>query len=271
MISHLLTFITTCRSRLAHVQQTLPTLVRQPDSACVVVDYDCPQGVGAWVEQHHPQVTVVRSGTRKHFEAARARNLGAQAAATPWLCFTDADTLLNPGFTQAMAPLLEPGGFYTLGEDGSSMGFCVCSRADFSRVQGYDPVLQGWGMEDKDLYTRLELAGLERRRAPRHLVSVIAHRNDLRVQHYALKSGYLSSTINFVYCRAKWDLMAAGHPMNDEAFRQQLYRQVSDGLQASAAKGTAFNMRLSLRSQASFSGAMVKSSLLYEVEPLKRL
>ncbi|MES3001284.1 MAG: galactosyltransferase-related protein [Pseudomonadota bacterium] len=266
-----LTFITTCRGRLEHLQQSLPKLVAQKGAAIVIVDYDCPQGAGTWVEEHHPEVAVVRSGPREHFEAARARNLGAEAATTPWLCFTDADTLLDAGFSAALEPLLAPGGFYTLGEDGSSMGFCVCSRADFTRVQGYDPVLQGWGMEDKDLYTRLELAGLERRRAPRHLVTMILHRNDLRVQHYALKSGYLSSTINFVYCRAKWDLMAAGHPMTDEAFRRDLYAQVSGGMKASASKGEPFTIRLTFRSQTSFSGALVKSSLVYDVEPLKRL
>lgn len=47
----LLTFVTTCRGRLAHLRRSLPTFVAQPDAEVVVVDYDCPERSGEWVEQ----------------------------------------------------------------------------------------------------------------------------------------------------------------------------------------------------------------------------
>ena len=49
----LLTLVTTCKARLAHLQQTLPQMMAQTrhddaggsdDVRCIVVDYDCPEG-----------------------------------------------------------------------------------------------------------------------------------------------------------------------------------------------------------------------------------
>src|SRR6266404_326707 len=105
-------FITTCRGRLPHLQQSLPTFVAQPGTSCVVVDYDCPQGTAAWVQQAYPQVTVVQATDQPRFELSKARNLSAQAAGAPWLCFVDADVQLSPHFAAAVSPLLQTGFYY---------------------------------------------------------------------------------------------------------------------------------------------------------------
>ena len=87
-----ITFVTTCRGRLRHLRETLPTFVRQPDAAVVVVDYSCPEACGDWVEANFPHVEVVRSPDSPRFELSRARNLGAARVRSPWICFIDADT-----------------------------------------------------------------------------------------------------------------------------------------------------------------------------------
>ena len=38
-----ITFITTCRGRLAHLRETLPSFAAQPDAAVIVVDYRLPR------------------------------------------------------------------------------------------------------------------------------------------------------------------------------------------------------------------------------------
>ncbi|MES3001285.1 MAG: galactosyltransferase-related protein [Pseudomonadota bacterium] len=262
-------FVTTCRGRLAHLKQTLPLLVKQPGASVVVVDYDCPEKAGDWVEEAYPQVQVVRSGPAGYFELARARNLGAQAAKAtqaPWLCFVDADAVLAPGFVEAIAPSLRPGHFYIAADSsGSISGMCFCTSADFASVGGYDVVLQGWGMEDKDLYRRLELAGVRLQRFPVDGVRMIPHGDDMRVRHYDLKRLQLSSSLNFVYCRAKWDLMSLGRQMEDEARRRELYELIGNGLKSAAEGGVPFRLRIPTSTKASVSGAVLSASLMYEL------
>ena len=105
--------ITTCMGRLAHLQQSLAAAVAQPHCSCVVVDYSCPERCGDWVEQHYPAVKVVRVPSPGGlFNISRARNCGVAVADSPWLCFVDADVILNPQFSECVLPLLHPKSFY---------------------------------------------------------------------------------------------------------------------------------------------------------------
>jgi len=155
-----LCYITTCMGRLAHLQQTMPRIVGQPDVDCVVVDYACPEGAGGWVAAHHPKVSVMRVEGETHFNASRARNLGAKAADAPWLGFFDADVLLSPDFANTVVPGLAPGHFYRADRlSAQTWGSIICHRDDFQAVSGYDETYVGWGGEDDDLFALLRLAG----------------------------------------------------------------------------------------------------------------
>jgi predicted glycosyltransferase involved in capsule biosynthesis len=185
-----LTFITTCRSRLSHLQQSLPTFVAQADAAWVVVDYDCPERSGDWVEQGFPEVKVVRATDRPRFELSRARNLGAAVAESPWLCFIDADVLLAPDFAAQVRPVLAPGHYYQAKPRMiETWGTSICARDDFERVGGYDEVLQGWGKDDDDFYGRLVLAGVSYATFPGELISAISHDDSERVASYDVRTG----------------------------------------------------------------------------------
>jgi glycosyltransferase involved in cell wall biosynthesis len=72
--------VTTCKSRLDHLKQSLPNMISQGAHEVIVVDYDCPEGTAAWVEKHHPGVRVVRATDPIGFCLSRARNLGIAAA-----------------------------------------------------------------------------------------------------------------------------------------------------------------------------------------------
>ncbi|MBG9388945.1 glycosyltransferase family 2 protein [Caenimonas aquaedulcis] len=261
------TFITTCRGRLEHLRQTLPALVAQPGTGCVVVDYGCPDGAGDWVQATYPQVKVVRAGPVPRFELARARNLGAQAAGAGWLCFVDADGLLAPDFIARVRPVLADGCFHVAQPStGTVSGMCIVGRREFDAVGGYDAVLQGWGMEDKDFYARLAIARVPHRAFPRELVTMIDHSNAMRVEHFETKHLKLSSTLNLAYCRAKWDLMRLGQDMSGEAAREALYRQVGQVMDETLRTGKRFRLAIPTSEQPSFSGAVLKGRLVYELE-----
>jgi hypothetical protein len=222
-----LTFITTCRGRRAHLEQSLPTFVAQPGAACVVVDYGCPDGTGAWVEEHFPEVRVVRVTDRPRFEMARARNLGAAVAETPWLCFIDADVRIAKDFMARTRGLFTPGHYYQAQpRDLETWGTSVSAREDFARAGGYDEVLQGWGKDDDDYYARLSLAGVRAATFPGELLLPLRHDDEARVVHHEVKDRWLNESVNHVYCRAKIDLSLLQRGPLALDLRRRLYEQV---------------------------------------------
>ena len=44
-----LVFVTTCKSRLHHLKETLPRMAAEAGAQCVVVDYGSPDGAGDWI------------------------------------------------------------------------------------------------------------------------------------------------------------------------------------------------------------------------------
>jgi hypothetical protein len=222
-----LTFITTCRGRLAHLRESLPTFVAQTDSAVVVVDYGCPENAGDWVDEHFPAVEVIRARDAPRFELARARNLGAAAVRSPWICFVDADLRLTPDFAEKVCPLLVPGHYYQAKPRTiETWGTSLCATEDFERAGGYDEVLQGWGKEDDDFYARLVLNGVRYATFPGETLHGLSHEDSARVAHYDVKDRWLNESINHVYCRAKIDLMLLSRAPVPLDARRRLYEEV---------------------------------------------
>ena len=123
-----LCFITTCMGRLVPLEQSLPATLRQAGS-CFVVDYSCPQHSGDWVETRYPAARVIRVPDQASFCASAARNAGARHADAPWICFVDSDVVLAPEFSDVVAPMLAPGGYYrAFSSDRGLGGTFVCSR-----------------------------------------------------------------------------------------------------------------------------------------------
>src|SRR4051794_25270027 len=199
-----LCFITCCMGRLWALRQTLGRMIGQPGCSCVVVDYACPDRAGDWVEKNFPEARVVRRPGRSEFSRSDALNVGASFADAPWLCFIDADILLEPGFSAAFLPTIEEGCYY---RDGSwaigTGGTFACSRATFERVGGYDEVYRGWGEEDNDLYHALEFIGIKQKFFPDGMMHHLEHGDEQRALFQSVDMD-TSGEVNIIYRKLKW-------------------------------------------------------------------
>lgn len=225
-----ISFITTCKARLAHLQETLPLLAAQgAEHEVVVVDYDCPEGTAAWVAQHFPAVRVVREHNAPEFNASRARNLGAAAARHPWLMFVDADVRLPPAFGNYIQPALSAGRYLRAAPtQDDTYGTFLVAKQDFERQGGFDEVLRGWSSEDDDLYFRLErYGGCALATFPGTLLMALPHDDALRIKYRGGGGKWLGHQINGLYLHIKYDLMRLlAMPALDFPLRRSLYEEV---------------------------------------------
>jgi glycosyltransferase involved in cell wall biosynthesis len=252
--------------RLAHLQQSLPSVAKQPRSTCVVVDYSCPQKCGDWVEKEYPQVKVPRVTGQTRFSASRARNFGAQAGDAPWLCFFDADVILDDHFADRILPLLGPGSFFTPQPWVKElMGTFLCSRDDFVRAGGYDEVFHGWGSEDRDLYTRFALLGLTNRAFPSDWLRSIPHGDELRVENHDIKDLPATQAINFLYMAAKLDLMKLQARTLSLPERQNLYKEAGKIVNHWLQTGKEAEWTFNLQKIATWLGPEIHCRLVYSL------
>jgi predicted SAM-dependent methyltransferase len=232
-------FIVTCKGRLHHLRQTLPTLVTQAGAECVVVDYDCPDHAYLWVSEHFPNVRIARVLDAPTFNLSRARNIGAMVAKAPWLCFIDADIALAGDFSVRVIPMLLADHFYRPQPmPWDACGTVICPRDRFMAVEGYDEAIEGWGGEDDDLYRRLMLAGCPSGAFPGELLATLTHHDSERVEHYAIKNRWLNQRVNFLYLHIKYDLeRQVGPQALTLAARRNIHAEVARTLLADAERG----------------------------------
>jgi hypothetical protein len=158
---------------------------------------------------------------------ARARNAGAQAADAPWLCFFDADVILDAQFAPRLLEMIRPGQFFVAHPWVRELaGTVVCSRTDFERVGGYDEVIQGWATEDREFYERLLAAGCTQSNFSSAWVKVISHDDALRTRYHDVQDLALVWAMNRLYVRAKRDLMKLRGTL-DLTARQSLYQEAA--------------------------------------------
>jgi glycosyltransferase involved in cell wall biosynthesis len=175
--------ITTCKGRLEHLRETLPSFVAQPEAEVIVVDYDCPEKTKEYVQANFPDVKIVAVDNQPKFRATHARNLGASVARGEYLAFIDADIQLAPDFTLNAA--LEPGHFGIFNFANDAKGTCIIPRVMFDDCEGYDEVIFGYSQEDLELYMRLDLAGYRISILPKELISkVLVHSNEMRTTYF---------------------------------------------------------------------------------------
>ncbi|TFH68996.1 glycosyltransferase [Gammaproteobacteria bacterium LSUCC0057] len=231
-------FITTCKGRLAHLQQSLPRVVAQQPDEIIVVDYGCPEGAGRWVEENFPTVKVVYVTDDPSFCAARARNIGSRAATADWLFLFDADIVITADLFGWLAEQGELDSFYRASRvDGrrveDSWGSVICARRHFEKLHGYDESFRGWGGEDDDLYLRLRLLGAREVSYPSELIAVISHDESLRMSFYQQKTKRAHQHINRLYRQAKGQLIALQHfnPVVPQGLCLDLRKRVEQGYQ----------------------------------------
>ena len=240
------TYITTCKGRLEHIKKTLPRAVSQPGMEVIVVDYDCPDGTQAWIQQHFPQVKTVKISNEPGFHLPKARNAGGMQATTKWLGFFDADILISENFFEQVLPSLKERCFYRFAPlTLQSWGSVICERSAFERTKGYDTNFHGWGVEDDDFYSTLEFFGYNLEKLSSKLLSEIDHTNDLRTRFYST-SKFKSHQINECYRVIKLDLMRINGNHVPAAVLEGLYQQIrSEILKTTEAGLNAVDIKLS--------------------------
>jgi glycosyltransferase involved in cell wall biosynthesis len=261
-------FITTCKGRLQHLMQTLPKMVAQPGTETIVVDYDCPEHSGDWVTANFPAVRVVRVTRQPVFNLARARNLGAAAAAAPWLCFVDADTLLHPDFAASVLAVTNPAVYCQCVHGRRELaGSVVLPRAAFAQLQGYDEVIEGWGGEDRDLYHRLQHLGLRRLELPSQLLDTIRHGVDLRTRFQRLQNPMHAWLINRMYLEIKHGMLALSGEELPTGTRQKIHAEIEAEVFAAQAAGRIASYSLSEDWRKFMPGHEVERILTVRVRP----
>jgi glycosyltransferase involved in cell wall biosynthesis len=235
-----LCFVTTCMGRLSFLKQTLPRLVAQPHSNCIVVDYSCPERCGDWVEATFPQVKVVRVEGQTTFNLGRASNAGIQAADAAWLCCIDCDILVDPDFVPRILPHLQPGHYYRADrlEDAGIWGTFLSERETVLRVGSYDEVYQGWGDLDVDLYAALDFANITKRTFPASLLHHLPHNDAARVRFFEHKDRWRNWLINRFYRIIKFDLMRLRGTPLPQPRREDLYQRVAHLVLTALARGS---------------------------------
>lgn len=205
----MISYVITAKGRKSHISQSIPRLIAINPTEVILVDYNCPDGTGEWVAKTFPSVNVIFINNADTFHLAKARNIGAKVVTNDWICFLDADVLLNQNFELELASSLHSGLYFRpcqevgLTQNYSLHGTFVCEKSAFDSINGYDEVIKNWGDEDTDLYQRLDLLGKGRGTFPAYLISSIDHDDSVRTEYYTIKSRSLSQAINRTYVYAK--------------------------------------------------------------------
>jgi glycosyltransferase involved in cell wall biosynthesis len=243
--------VTICKGRLHHLIRSLPAMLRQPLAEVVVVDYACPDGTADYVAAHFPTARVVRAADAVGFNASRARNLGARAAAGAVLVFVDADVVLADGFIAFVDAMLGPGQYAKFADPASArensvQGTCVIHRSHFDLVGGYDEVLTNYGGEDLELYERLAIGRIERRIIDQSLiVEVIDHSRAQRTRFFEIapETGFL---IGKAYRVAIGMIIRLNETfVVNRELRENVYKEITR-LVGNMVNGSERNMRLEI-------------------------
>ncbi len=214
----MISIVTTCKNRLSHLQQSLPSLLQQSLTEVIVVDYGCEQGTADWVKKTYPAVKILEINDDPTFCVARARNLGAKRANNPILAFVDADIIVNSDLASWIRhPPTEPLYYANLPGTWECGGFIVCRADSFNEIGGFDEAFRGWGHEDTDFIERLGMAGYRRVDIPSNFFTVIHHSNNMR-QVGAGTGGFQTLLqayyLGEFYRRIKTDMVnLTGHPI----------------------------------------------------------
>jgi glycosyltransferase involved in cell wall biosynthesis len=220
--------ITTCKGRLRDLQRSMPQFLKQGDSEVIVVD-----GTGAYVAQTWPGIRVVAVKDQPGFNISDARNRGAAIASGELLVFLDADVILADN-AAVLIELVGPAyGLFSYPVNNSLRGSCIVRRSDFVRVGGYDELIDGYGGEDLELYSRLRLIGLSKVMLAPGIVSEVidqAIEDKERFRGPDLKRQFLRGQL---YTSIKEMLVRElGNPVLDMDLRQRLMNQVDERIDA---------------------------------------
>jgi hypothetical protein len=205
-------FCTTCKGRLAHLQETLPrNLADNQTAKFVVVNYNSQDGLLAYLKERHAEdIRTSRLAVYSFFDApvfkmAHAKNMAHRLGileGADILVNLDADNFAGPGFDQYVREQFEEPNIFLWsrmikeGPDRMSRGISgriAVTRAAFLNVGGYDEKFECWSPDDKDFKKRLRNIGYEAREVDKLYLSGVPHNDKVRFREYPHAADYTAA------------------------------------------------------------------------------
>ena len=195
-----ITFCTTCKGRVQHVQETLPTNLRDNAKAHIVlVNYNSPDHLEDLVRTEHMdaiqngRLSIYRFTEPGPFRMAHAKNLAHRLAVmegADLLVNMDADNFASQDFDRYVEDQLSDGETFLWahmrrGEmrRGISGRIAVTSHA-FLAAGGYDELFSTWSPDDKDFNVRLRRIGFQAQEIDPRYLNAISHNDKMRFREY---------------------------------------------------------------------------------------
>lgn len=204
-MEYLVSFIIPVMGRLEHLKLSLESVLKQPKSQVILVDYSCPENSARWAEEtfqeKYPNLKTIRCSYEKYFNLSKARNIGAWRAKGEFLCFLDCDMVLSENFIESCLPYLDGESFVGFEKDSENgYGGTIMVPAEvFKEIGGYDEELGGWGYEDTDFRDKVKRI-LLKTPIPNKLAYHIPHGDKERTQNYEEKNRWTSWAANKQKC-----------------------------------------------------------------------
>lgn len=224
--------ITTCKSRLEHLKQTIHSWKGFRPDEIIVVDVSCPDGTKDWLAAAHPDVRCI-SVSSPSFHLASARNIGAANALSEYLFFVDADIILEDGLGDWLSKNMHAGRYYSRAQETPyegihEQGTFLCHRAHFEKIMGYDETFDGYGGEDHDIYFKLNRIGITKENVPKNYISSIDHSDSKRTEHYVEKNKFKQSVINRIYAFSKEKILDYNPKLTElpEETRKKIWSEI---------------------------------------------
>ncbi len=205
-------YCTTCKGRLHHLQQTLPHNLEaekdNPDVEFVVLDYTSEDGLAEWIKQNYSKevasgrIRYARYDDGEHFKMAHAKNMAHRLATGDILCNLDADNMVVPNFSRYLNEVFTKNPNSIIGRSRTNpihylttlnrkplpsvTGRIAMMRECFEALTGYDEAYSAWGGDDDNLCKRAEQGGMKLVQLPNELAgSALSHSDDDRVENLA--------------------------------------------------------------------------------------
>lgn len=188
-----ISFCTTAMGRLDHVASTLiPNILNNqvyPNLEVVLLNYNSKDSLEEWIKENageyieKGQLVYLREHYAEHFNAAHAKNVCSLASTGEVICNMDADNIAPEGYAFHVNELMHrhPRAFtyFARGPKGVK-GRVAVFRNDYLTVRGYNEAMRGWGGDDIELFSRLEVSGCRKYFADVRFAQCILHSNQRR-------------------------------------------------------------------------------------------
>lgn len=189
----MLSLVTICMNREAHLRRTVPAWLELPGvEEIVIVDWSTREPFPGLLDLD-PRIRIVRVEDEPRWVQTYPTNLGVAHARGDLVLKCDADCLPAPGVT-ALRP--EPGRFFAgdwktgrAAGKGSVSGQCLFAKTQWEQVNGYSELFRRYAHDDIDFYRRLEAAGHARADIPADALDFLPHDDAARVAHQAALAG----------------------------------------------------------------------------------